>query len=93
MRKTKRLASRNLGRFISKKARSGFLCWDVLKRLRSPAGRVDIDHSILVEHFKDIFFIRAEPLRFTNPWSDFKADIGGRSSELTCFSGLNITYD
>jgi hypothetical protein len=82
MKNTKRIASRNLDRFISKKARSRFLCWDVLKRLRSPAGSVDIDHSVLVDHFKSIFFTNKEPLRFSNPWSKFTPNIGGISSFL-----------
>ncbi len=85
MLKTKKLATRNLDRFISRRARSRFLCWDVLKRLRSPAGTVDIDHAVLVNHFKGIFFTSNEPIRFTNPWSKFAPDIGGSLTLLFLF--------
>jgi hypothetical protein len=82
MKKVKRLASRNLDRLVAKRARSRFLCWDVLKRLRSPVGSVDIDHSILLNHFQNIFFSSSEPLRFTNPWSSFVPNVGG----IKCFT-------
>ncbi len=38
-RRARALAERNLRRLTSRKARSQFLCWDILKRLRpSPGG-------------------------------------------------------
>ncbi len=97
MKKTKQKATRNLDRFISKRARSRFLCWDVLKRLRSPPGRfeatpfpatppgsVNIDHSTLIDHFQSIFFTSSEPLRFSNPWSSFSPDSGGNCAVSWC---------
>jgi hypothetical protein len=37
-RKARKLADRNLKRMMSKKARSQFLCWDILKKMRPSAG-------------------------------------------------------
>jgi hypothetical protein len=37
-RKARRLADRNLKRLMARKARSQFLCWDIIKRLRPSAG-------------------------------------------------------
>lgn len=85
MKRARRTATRNLDRFISRRARSRFLCWDVLKRLRSPAGSVDIDHAILVDHFRSIFFTSSEPLRFFNPWSTFSPNIEGITLGLVVY--------
>jgi hypothetical protein len=41
-RRARKLADRNLKRMMAKKARSQFLCWDVLKKLRPSAGVWDV---------------------------------------------------
>ena len=71
MKQAKKLAQRNMQRFIASSARSQFLCWDVIKKMRSSSSSVDICPKDLVDHFSHVYFTSVEPLIFQNPWQTF----------------------
>ena len=71
MKKVKKLAHRNMQRFIASSARSQFLCWDVIKKMRSCSSSVDISVNTLVDHFSHVYFTPTEPLIFQNPLQSF----------------------
>ena len=71
LKKAKKLAQRNLQCFVALEARSQFLCWDVIKRLRSTHSSVDIDSNLLIARFSDTYFTNLEPIIFSNPQVPF----------------------
>ena len=71
LKQAKGLAHRNMQRFIALSGRSQFLCWDVIKKMRSSSSSVDINPNILIDHFSHVYFTTREPLIFRHPLQHF----------------------